>query len=140
MPFAWSAWSSYREFRGYLDVTLDAPNPPWTRGTLDPDGCVEAALRWIEPCPGLEELCRRGLPTVVHRCLEAADRAPFCAQEREALERSTYGYDTCQAHVAAGRLDDTRMHRQRCAIAYRAVAEWCEAQPRTAAMLTMEGR
>jgi len=131
VPFAWSVWDSYDDFRHYVASTLEEPEdpPPWSRRSLTADDCVSEALAWAEPCPGFEEFCRRGLPTVVGRCLASRDRRAWCESNADILKTTRYGHDACREAVDAGRLEDSRMHRQRCAIAYRAVADWCDAQP-----------
>ena len=131
VPFAWSVWASYADFRDYVETTLESPPEPpiWARRSLTADDCVSEALSWAEPCPGFEEFCRRAVPEVVGRCLASRDRRAWCETNADTLRTTSYGYDACQEAVQAGRLEDSRLHRQRCAIAYRAVADWCEAQP-----------
>lgn len=131
LPFAWSVWASYADYRDYVEATLEIPDEPpsWVRRALTADDCVSEALAWAEPCPGFEEFCRRALPAVVGRCLASRDRRAWCEANDETLKTTNYGYDACREAVETGRLEDSRMHRQRCAIAYRAVADWCEAQP-----------
>ncbi|MEQ9317823.1 MAG: hypothetical protein RIF41_01645 [Polyangiaceae bacterium] len=131
IPFGWSLWSSYADYRRYVETTLEVPEDPpiWVRRSLTADDCVSEALAWAERCPGFEELCRRALPAVVGRCLASRDRRAWCEANGDTLTTASYGDDACEEAIDARRLDDTRTHRHRCAVAYGAVAAWCEAQP-----------
>jgi hypothetical protein len=130
-PFAWSVYASYRDYRDYVFTTLEEPRerPSWSRRSLTSDDCVSEALAWIAPCPGFEELCQQALAEVVGRCLASRDRRAWCQTRSDALKRASYGLGACQEHLQTGKLADTALNRQRCSVGYRAVADWCEAQP-----------
>lgn len=127
VPFGWGVKREYDEFKEYVQTTIEAPagSPAWRQAGLSPGDCVEQGLLWIEECPGMEPFCRSALPMVVSECLETRERNQYCADHSEAHKRTTFGYEECKQSFVSLDLSPNRVRRQRCALAYRAVAEYC---------------
>lgn len=135
IPFGYSVVAEYRAYAAYVKETVlerSAP-PPWADTVFSPGECVNEGLDWIEGCPGMEDFCRGMLPRVVRECLESQDRSAWCEDNGGDVKRTSFGYQICEARrEAKGDLERTRIRKQRCALALRALAGHCDALAGTA--------
>ena len=129
VPFGYSVVADYRAYAEYVRTTVREPKapPPWTTSAYSADQCVNAALDWIEACPGMEDFCRGTLPAFIGACLDSRDRRPWCSSNGDNVKKTSFGYEICEARrEAKGAEERTRIRKQRCALALRAVAEYCD--------------
>lgn len=88
---------------------------------LTPEQCVETVVEWARRCEAMKTLCDASMPRMTKVCLEAADRAEYCARVgHDAMAASSFGYDDCE------RLGGDRNAMKACALSYRAIANHCE--------------
>ncbi|MEM9692530.1 MAG: hypothetical protein AAGA56_08300, partial [Myxococcota bacterium] len=139
VPFGWSVYSGYRNFKDYAVSTIDqrATPFPWEGKEFDVEACVSEGLNWIKACPGYEEFCRRGLPTYIGMCMESAGHDDWCSRNLQETMRTTFGYQSCQRRIQEGVLDNMRKDKHRCAEAYEAAARWCGENSSPAAPATV---
>ena len=129
VPFGYSVVSDYRAYAAYVRRTVrqrETPQP-WQTQAFAPADCVNAALDWMEGCPGLEDFCRGTLPHLMTECLKSQDRDQWCATNGAQVKKTSFGYKICEARrEAKGGLERSRLRKQRCALALRALAEYCD--------------
>jgi len=130
IPFGYSVVSEYRAYAEYVRSTVRDRQepPPWAEKHFTPAECVNASLDWIEGCPGMEDFCRGTLPHIVNECLGSLDRRAWCVSNGDQVKKTSFGYKICEARrEAKGGLERSRLFKQRCALALRALAEHCDA-------------
>ena len=129
VPFGYSVVSEYRAYAEYVRTTVrQRSSPPeWTTRPFSAAECVNAALDWIEGCPGMEDFCRGTLPYIVDECLQSQDRAQWCAENGGEVKKTSFGYEICEdRREVKGDAERSRIRKQRCALSLRALAEYCD--------------
>ena len=129
VPFGYSVVADYQAYAAYVRETVrDRKSPPpWQTEVYTPAQCVNAALDWMEGCPGLEDFCRGTLPHLMTECLRSQTRDEWCATNGEQVKKTSFGYEICEARrQSKGGLERSRLRKQRCALALRALAEYCD--------------
>ena len=129
IPFGYSVVADYRAYAKYVRETVrerDTP-PPWQARPFTPADCVNASLDWMEGCPGMEDFCRGTVPHLMNECLASQDRDQWCVDNGGQIKKTSFGYQICEARrEAKGDLERSRLRKQRCALALRALAEFCD--------------
>ena len=129
VPFGYSVVSDYRAYAKYVKETIrERPEPPaWTRSAFSPGDCVNASMDWIAGCPGMEDFCRGMVPQLINECMASQDRRSWCRTEAADRKKTSFGYQICEARrEAKGDAERTRIRKQRCAIALRSLAGYCD--------------
>ncbi len=129
VPFGYSVVAEYRAYATYVRETVrDRDTPPaWQTRLFTPADCVNATLDWMEGCPGMEDFCRGTVPHLMNECLASQDRDQWCVDNGGQIKKTSFGYQICEARrEAKGDLERTRLRKQRCALALRALAEFCD--------------
>jgi len=119
---------SYDQFDVYKNATLlDPQNPPrWETEALGVEDCVDAALEWVEACPGVSSWCESSLPDVTNSCLRSQDRAAYCEAVGDAVMTTRFGFEECSARYDQidGRYT-RRYAKKHCALIFRVIAGYC---------------
>ncbi len=129
IPFGLSVVSEYRAYAEYVRQTVrERSEPPaWTTRAFTPEECVNAGLDWLQGCPGMEDFCRGVMPEVVGECLSSQDHTSWCRENGSDSLKTSFGYQICEERRSArGDEERTRIRKQRCALALRALARHCD--------------
>lgn len=126
--FGQTTSKSYDQFDAYKRATLLDPNHPprWETEALGVEDCVDAALAWVEACPGVSSWCESSLPDVTNSCLLSQDRQAYCEEVGDAVGSTRFGFEQCSARYDQIEGRYTRRYaKKHCALIFRVIAGYC---------------